>query len=407
MANPRIRAIEAFPVEQDGQRLVVVHDPAGLAAGQVVVSGPALYILSLMDGLHTLEEIQAQFARQFGQPLPPEELTGMIEQLDTAHFLESDRFRDYFQSLVDAYRASPARVSREQNAYGLGDAGLTEGLSRVLSRCEATVTGREGRRLAGLVAPHLDYPRGAPAYADAYGLLATVPPARRYVILGTNHFGRASGPVATTKDFQTCLGTATTDRAFLERLSARLGIDLSEHEFDHQAEHSVELQVILLQHLLGREAFEIVPILCHDPCGPTGTASYDGKGADLHAFAVALGELIRQDAGVTPTVVIAGADLSHVGRRFGDERDLDETFLREVEKQDRAALAGLTQTPDGEAFVGTIRGRQNRTRVCSSGCLYALRTALADARAELLRYHQAADPESGTCVTCSAMAFWV
>jgi AmmeMemoRadiSam system protein B len=223
------------------------------------------------------------------------------------------------------------------------------------------------------------------------------------VILGTNHFGRATAPVATRKDFQTPLGLTRTDGEFLSRLDQRCGADLCAHEFDHQREHSVELQVLVLQHLLGADNFEIVPVLCHDPCGPPGTAPYDGHGVDLRVFAEALGGLIREDD--TPTVVIAGADLSHVGRRFGDDRELDADFLREIERRDHEALEQVANNSAGP-FVETLRNRANNTRVCSAGCIYALMTALPQARGELLRYHQAVDPEGGTGVTCTAMAFW-
>src|SRR4029079_11601775 len=122
--------------------------------------------------------------------------------------------------------------------------------------------GTGDRHLAGLIAPHLDYPRGTPCYADAYGVLATMPPPKRVVILGTNHFGRASSSVATRKDFQTPLGTTRTDREFIAALEQSCGSDLCEHEFDHLREHSVELQVLVLQHLFGANSFTIVPVLC-------------------------------------------------------------------------------------------------------------------------------------------------
>jgi AmmeMemoRadiSam system protein B len=401
---PKLRPIEVFPVEQNGERLLIVHDPSGLAAGQVVVSPPALYLMSLMDGQRTLPEIGAAFGEMFGQAVPADELQEMVERLEAGHFLDSEGFRNHFQSLVDAYRAAPARASRDHNGYGLGEEGLSAGFTRMLSRCKVASAGAGGRRLAGLVAPHLDYPRGTPCYADAYGLLSALPRAERYVILGTNHFGRGTGPVATSKDFKTPLGTTRADRIFLDALQQRIGADLCEHEFDHQQEHSVELQVLLLQHLLGAESFEIVPVLCHDPCGPSGTGSYDGKGADLQSFATALGELIREDS--RSTVIIAGADLSHVGRRFGDDCELESSFLGDVQRRDRQALGALVESPDAEGFLASLRAHANSTRVCSAGCIYALRTALKGTQAELLRYHQAVDADSGTCVTCSAIAFW-
>jgi MEMO1 family protein len=399
---PKLRPVEVFPVEQDGERLLVVNDPSNLSVGNIVIAGPALYVFSLLDGRHDLEEIQQEFEKQYGQALPREELEEMLAQLDAAHYLDSDNFANYFKSLVDDYRVAPARVSG--NGAGLGLNGNYAGTIReMMSRCEVALTGNGERRLAGLVAPHLDYARGTPCYADAYGVLATMPAAKRFIILGTNHFGRATSTVATRKDFQTALGTTRTDREFIAALEQRCDADLCEHEFDHLREHSVELQVLVLQHLFGSQNFEIVPVLCQDPCGPTGTGPYDGRGVDLHVFAEALGELVRKDD--TPTVIIAGADLSHVGRRFGDSRDLDATFLSEIDRYDRKALAAVSKN-DNAKFLNILTDAGNETRICSVGCIYALMTALPDARAELLRYHQAADSKTDTCVTCAAVAFW-
>jgi AmmeMemoRadiSam system protein B len=425
---PKLRPVEAFPVEHGGERLIVVHDPSGLAQGPITVSPAAMFVLLMLDGQKGPRAVQQAFAEQFGQPIPPEQLEGLVGQLDTAGYLESDAFARHYRSLVDGYRAAPARLCRDLSAYGIDvfDEGRARGetageqavpdhgdrdvadilkadLARMLSRCEVSLIGKRTRRLAGLIAPHLDYGRGTPCYADAYAVLATAEPVRRVVILGTNHYGRATSVAATRKDFQTPLGTTRTDRAFLEALEARCGVDLCEHEFDHAREHSVELQVLILQFLLGAGNFEIVPALCHDPCGPTGTAPYDGKGADLRVFGEALGDLIRSDP--TPTLIIAGADLSHVGRRFGDDRELEPAFLSDVERKDREALQEIIAGRQ-EDFVRKLAGRENATRVCSAGCIFALRTALNGAAGELLRYHQAVDRPGGTCVTCCAAAFW-
>lgn len=408
---PRLRPVEAFPIENGGQRLIMIHDPSGFADGALTVSPAAMYILMQLDGQKGPAEIQQAFAAQFGQSVPQDQLDELLDQLEQAHYLDSDGFASHYQSLVDAYRAAPARRCRELGAYGLdgGDEAdhariLKASLDQVLARCEVSLAGRPTRRLAGLIAPHLDYPRGTPCYADAYGVLATAGPFRRVVVLGTNHYGRGTSVVGTRKDFETPLGTTATDRAFMHALEARCGAGLCGDEFDHAREHSVELQVILLQHLLGPGGFEIVPFLCHDPCGPNGTAAYDGQGVDLRVFAEALRDLIRDDG--KPTLVLAGADLSHVGWRFGDQCELGRSFLAEVERQDREALREVVAGRP-EQFVGVLSGRENATRVCSAGCIYALLTAVEGAEGELLRYHQAVDEPNGTGVTCCAAAFWV
>ena len=218
--------------------------------------------------------------------------------------------------------------------------------------------------LRGVVAPHLDYARGGPVYADVYATLKQTPAADRYVILGTNHFGRSTGVAATGKDFLTPLGRVETDRAFIKRLEARLGRGLREHEFDHNAEHSVELQVHFLQMLYAAAEFQIVPVLCHDPCGPSGTKPYDGRGVDLGDFADALGALIAEDG--TRTVVIAGADLSHIGQHFGDEQPTTPEFLAQVRASDGELLRCM-ETRQDEELLQVVRGSRNATRVLQHG----------------------------------------
>lgn len=407
--KPLLRPVEAIPIDQDGQQLILIQDPRGLASGPIVVSPAALYLFSFMDGEHEIEEIARAFEEQFGQTVPLEQLRDMVQQMDVALFLDNERFAQHRLSLIEAYRSSPVRTSSDAESFGADEDGLGPTIQRMLAEGGSAARETDGsRRLVGLVAPHLDYPRGAGCYAEAYNLFAREVMSRmerptRYVILGTNHFGEGSSVVATGKDFQTPLGTTRTDTAFVKALSDACGYDLCMHEFDHQREHSIELQVLILQQLLGPEAFEIVPILCHDPCGPTGTAPYDGEGVDLRAFADVLRRVIEQDD--RRTFLIAGADLSHVGTRFGDDHDLSRAFLGEVEALDRKALdAVVAGDPDG--FVQLLAEQENRTRICSAGSIFALANVLGDAKAELLLYEQAVDEEQTTGVTCSAMAFW-
>ncbi len=383
--------------------MVLIQDPTGLADAPLVISPAGFFVVRLLDGTHTLDQIQVQFLTQFAQVLPRRQLEELVEKLDASHYLDSAAFTCFYDGLVAAYRAAPTRTGRDAASFGAEEDGLTLTLDRLLGGRRLAENPPAGRRLVGLVAPHLDYPRGGPCYAAAYGVLAQAGPVERVVILGTNHFGRGTSVVATGKDFETPLGVTRTDREFLDRLQVRLSADLCRHEFDHLREHSVELQVLVLQHLLGAERFEIVPILCPDPCGPNGMAPYDGEGVDLDVFARALGEVIADHEG--RTLIVAGADLSHFGWRFGDECDLDPAFLTQVERKDREALNALV-AGDAAAFVTGIRTRDNDTRICSAGCIYALTTAVAGAKAELLGYHQAVDQESGTAVSCSAMALW-
>ena len=395
--KPCLRPVEAFRLPETEAMDIGVRDRTGLSNVVLTLSPAALQVMALMDGAHTCEEIRREIGAAFGQPLAEGTLQSMLAHLEQAHMLEGPAFEEHYESLVEQYRGQATREMPSAAAVGiLDDSG--EVFERIIAEFE---THAATSCVRGLVAPHLDYPRGGPCYAAAYGALRDRPKPDRVIILGTNHFGRSTSVVATASAFSTPLGTTQTDVQFLELLEVRCG-NLRGYEFDHAREHSIELQVAWLQHVFGADGFTILPLLCPDPSGPTGTAPVDGKGVDLRDFADALGELLQNDTG--DTLIVAGADLSHVGAEFGDERTLDDAFLAEVNDRDRRALNHL-EMGDPEAFLGAVAENGNPTHICSAGCVYVLAKVLGGATATILRYHQAVDQSSQTCVTCAAATF--
>jgi len=393
---PRLRPLERLPT-QDGDG-VMLRDPSGFAPGVLSVSPPMLFILALMDGRNPPADIQARFMMRFGRMLFSEELTGLLRQLDQGGFLDSPAFAARRTAAINAYLQSPVRKLRDPESFSAGEGPLDSFFDAMLSQGKTN-----GDRVLGFVAPHLDYPRGAPCYAPAYRDLAKRTDARRFVILGTNHFGESHAVVGTRKDFETPWGVVPYDPAFMRELDRRCGADLCAGEFDHAREHSIELQAVLLRHVLGDRPFTIVPYLCPDPCGPTGTKPRQGAGVDLNDFATQLGELIAVDS--TPTCIIAGADLSHVGAYFNDANPLDERSLAELRRSDLAALQHV-ESGDPDAFRRAVAQTGNETNICSVGCIYAATVALGENVRPIIRqYHQSVTPEIANCVTCAAIDF--
>lgn len=398
---PKVRQVELHP-SRERPGLADLTDPTGIAAIGLTMSEAALFVLAMMDGSHDRLDIQAGFMRRHGRMLFSDELDGMIRRLDEALFLEGPRFEAHLTELAGKYRQAAVRPLRDKDALGAPVEKLAAFLDSMLGQ-GAPAEDKPKGGVVGLAAPHLDYARGGPCYAAAYGGLAERTDAVRFVILGANHFGWSRSVVGTRKDFETPFGLVRHDAEFMSRMDRRCGLDLCEKEYDHVREHSVELQVVLLRHVLNRREFVIAPYLCPDPCGPSGTAPGDGRGADLKAFAAALVAEIAADG--VPTCVIAGADLSHVGRYFRDGRDLEPDFLREVEESDRRALHAVLESGP-EAFREEITASRNATNICSVGCIYVLATTMKSvARPRLLRYHQAVISEAENCVTCAAMEF--
>lgn len=390
---PAVRPLDVAPFRNERDEMYfALHDLSQVAPRPIAVSLPGYFVLTHLDGKHTCGQVQAAFLKQFGQLISADQIEQMLSSLDQALMLDNEGYQQAYDRCCADYLAAPTRDNRHRYPPA---AELQSIIAEMLaSGSPATVTD-----LRGIISPHLDYRRGWRCYADAYATLAQAPPAERYVILGTNHFGRSSAVAATTKDFETPLGRVTTDRELIRRLELSLGQSLCEHQFDHSVEHSVELQLHVLQVCQPEHAFQIVPLLCPDPSAPTGTMPHDGRGPDLGDFADTLAQALANDD--RRTVLIAGADLSHVGQHFGDQQPTTPEFLRQVERDDRTLLE-LLESRLEESFVEELRMSENPTRVCGAGCIYTLLRALPEQPCRVIRYEQAVDMDSETHVTCAA-----
>lgn len=396
---PSLRPLEIHPAHAPSEPpLFAVRDMAQIATQPLAVSLGGYFVMMCLNGELTADDVIRLSQEQFGRPIEREQVLALVAALDEHFYLETPRFFQEYARRVNAYRGADARDSRER--WPAADALRTE-LDR-MAELVTPETRRDAavltRALRGLMVPHLDYERGGPCYAEALALLRAAPPAERYVILGTNHFGHGDQVVATSKDFLTPVGRVRCDRGLLERLRQRLDCDLTEHEFDHEQEHSIDLPLHLLQHAYRDEDFEIVPLLCPDPTRPVllGEAARDAGAAELGD---ALAAELAADG--KRTVLIASADWSHVGQYFGDEQPTSNEFLDEIGRSDMRLL-GLLERRNEDDFLAAVRATENATRICSVGCIYALLRALPGAALRVLRYHQAASFEAETTVTCAA-----
>ncbi len=122
----------------------------------------------------------------------------------------------------------------------------------------------------------------------------------------------------------------------------------------------------------------------------------------LDRFADALAAEMADSQG--ESCIVAGADLSHVGERFGDRRELTPSFLGSVEERDRVLLARL-ESADADGIYEQLAKDENPTRVCGGGSLYVMTKVLAGAPGKVLRYEQSVDRATKTCVTSAAVIF--
>lgn len=393
---PRLRPVEAFPTEHEGRPYVVLRDPAGYTAAVLMLPLPVIEVVALFDGQHSLLDIQAELTRRHGEIVPRAQLEGLIESLDGHGFMDSARFAERRAAIDGAFLGAPIRAATHAGGAYPAE---PEALRAAIDAFFATPAGpgpiqwvkADGDAVSGIIAPHIDYHRGGAAYAWAYRPLAERCPADLFVIVGTCHAGMADPFALTGKDYATPLGPAPVDREFVERLAARAGQDCFASELAHRVEHSLEFQAVFLRYLYaGRRDFTIVPVLAsfaHEALLRRRGVEEDPR---VPRFLEALGETIA--ASGRRVALIAGADLAHVGPRFGDAAPVSEAERGRIEREDRAMLAAV-EARDARGFFESVAGDGDRRRICGLSPIYAVLRALGTGPATLRHYGQWPDPD--------------
>jgi MEMO1 family protein len=412
--RPRLRPVEAFPVQQDGKVLIYLKDPMNLAA-PIGIAPVGYFILSHFDGQHSLVDIQEAYCRQFGTLLMTDDLKNFIAMLDEHYYLLSERFDDHQRAVLEEFRKLPTRVAAHVGGV------YQNNPAELRTQLDGYFAAPKGPGLPhgktptpspkAIVAPHIDFHRGGPTYAWAYRSLAESDGADLYIILGTSHCGGENSFILTLKDFETPLGLVETDKEFVKALQRSCQENLFADEYLHRGEHSVEFQAVMLKFINQRRAelrseperpFKIVPILVSSFHPMVQSRTLPEQHPPLARFINALQDLASSQA--RRVCLVAGVDLAHVGRQFGDREEITPKFLRWVGDEDQLLIDRLAAL-DAPGFFNEIAKDQDRRRICGFSPLYALIHLLDGTQGRLLKYDQAFTPETGSAVTFTSMVF--
>jgi hypothetical protein len=362
--RPKLRPLDAFPVDVQGQKMIYLRDPDGFSEQTLAVPYNAYYLMMHFDGDHSIVDLQEAYARRFnGVLVTGEEIGKLIQRLDEALLLDNDRFAAARREREEAFHAAPTRAAIHAGAsYPDEPAALRETIEGFFSSEEGP--GPIGNRgggdtLAALVAPHIDFGRGGPCFAWAYKAVAESPPPDVFLVLGTGHSARVPF-VLTAKDFQTPFGPVRADRELIEHLQRDTEQDLLADEFAHRGEHSVEFQTVFLKYPYPDSDISFVPILC---------GSFQGLAPD----------------GGSP---------------------MDSPIVSDFIEALRGAVEACGKRVCTVAGVDLIHGRGDQTRICGASSLYTMLQTVRAERVELLKYDRAIDEEAQSLVSFASMALY-
>lgn len=402
--RPLLRMLDVFPVEMDGDRVICMRDPMKISDQTMMINDVAFHFASMMDGTATVKEICDSFEERFGKRISEDEIGGFVKQLDEYFFLDNDRFRERFEAEWEKYDALDARpCSHAGLSYPADAVELRKFMDGFYESAEARAAMEMSSKISvkGIIAPHIDVRHGGECFAAAYAYLKERRP-DVFVIFGVGHGLSTNLYTVTPKDYETPLGTMKVDGAAVASMGESLGDEIFAESFAHKAEHSIEFQVLFLQHILGTDAenIPILPVLC------TSFHEIMGRGAspmDIPDVSNFLKALEKALAG-KDVCYVAGVDLAHVGKKFGDPEAPDDSTAESIKVGDMRSME-LAAACDVEGFWKSIADGMNARKVCGVSAIYTFLKCCGAGKGHILKYDQMRDETSGSLVSYVSMAY--
>jgi AmmeMemoRadiSam system protein B len=377
-----------------------IRDPYKYSDAMLVIPPGLVECLQNFDGGHTDLDLKLAISRATNSLEVSEIQQHLTQTLSAAGFLEDEVFEQLRRERRNEFAASPIReAAHVGTAYPDEPDALRETMIRYMS--DPPPAAFDGN-LLGVAAPHVSPDGGWESYRAAYSVLRPEHRDKTFVILATSHYGEPERFGLTRKNFATPLGEARADRPLIDWLANRGGAAVSMEDYCFSFEHTVEFQVLFLQHVLGPEV-KILPVLC----GPFARSLFQGGQPEdddgVRRFFDALGEL--HDRERDKLVWVLGVDMAHMGARYGDpfEAVANEGRMAEVGVRDARRMERIN-AGDAGGFWDLVRENRDDLKWCGSAPFYTFLKSIPNLRGELLNYEQW-NIDERSVVSFAGMAF--
>ena len=397
--HPRLRP--GLSASRDGRssEFIYLHDTWRQSPQPLRLSLAEFHLVEQMNGQQALSQLL-----ETSLALPVSGGAGMLhsllDRLEDGLFLDGPKWQARLSAPVrepaclGTYAADPQELRRQLREL------FTDPQSSGLPDPKVKPNGR----LRAVLAPHMDYGRGGRTYTWAFKELVEQTTASLFVIIGTSHYSRQRFTL-TRKHFKTPLGVVPTDQDYIDRLEKHYGAGLFADEYQaHLPEHSIELEVVLLQYLLAESRpLRIVPLVVGSFHDAVLNRQSPARSDDIDRMMKALVQL-EAELPEPPAYIISG-DLAHIGPKFGDAMAVHHDWLVQSRAGDEA-LINAAQAADWAAYSDLITEEQDCRRICGYPPTYTLLQALKPSSGRLLHYDQYIHPKGYESVSFASMAFY-
>ena len=397
---PRLRlGLDFLPSPDPQHPGLYIRDPLRFSDAILLVPPELVACLACFDGEQTELDLRQDLVRATGDIQVGDLERHLVDALSDAGFLENEQFENMQRARIEEFATASVREPAHAGSAYPGDAEEAHAQLNEFM-LDSPVAG--ANNLLGIAAPHVSPFGGADCYRDAYNALRPEHADRTFVILGTSHYGAPDVFGLTRKNFLTPLGEARTDVALVDELERNAPQAVRMEDYCHAIEHSIEFQVLFLQHIYGPDV-KILPLLC----GSFARSVYQGGAPEDNDHVKRFfGSLAEIGARMGDDLFwVLGIDMAHMGRRYGDSMiaRADQGEMRGVEERDRRRIDSVNESDSG-AFWDQVQQRQDDLKWCGASPIYTFLKAMPQARGNLERYQQWNIDEQSV-VSFAAMTF--
>ena len=388
-----------MPSPDPGRPGLLIRDPFRFSDSMLLIPPQLVPCLACFDGAQTSLDLRASLVQITGDIQVSELEKHLYNTLSEAGFLEDENFEQLRAERIREFAEAPKREASHAGSAYPNDAGEAR---KTLSEFMQGGAASTEDSLIGIAAPHVSPFGGWESYRDAYNALVPAYQNRTFVVLGTSHYGEPDRFGLTRKPFVTPFGEAITDLALVDELERGAPGAVRMEDYCHAVEHSIEFQVLFLQHVYGAN-IRILPILC----GSFARSIYEGgqpeANEDVARFLGVLGEIAARES--NRLFWVLGVDMAHMGRRYGDPQPAkaDEGLMAAVAVRDQGRIDRVKQA-DPQGFWSQIQENRDDLKWCGSSPIYTFLKAVPHAQGTLRRYQQWNIDEQSV-VSFAAIAF--
>ena len=384
-ALPRLRAtLDFMPSPQRDRPGLMIRDPFQFSDSVLIVPPQLVECLTFFDGEQSPLDLRAHLVRITGDLQAGDLEQHLLDTLSQAGFLEDNNFAQRREHAERSFAETPVRMPQHA---GSGYPEHPDELRKVFAEY---MTGNSTEAAAGttaaIAAPHVSPFGGVDSYRAAYSALSPADADRTFVVLGTSHYGEPDRFGLTRKAFATPFGQTTPDLALVDELAQAAGSAAAMEDYCHAVEHSIEFQVVFLQHLFG-PSIKVVPVLCGAFDRGMRPGGLPEESENVQRMFGALGNIAAREG--SRLLWVLGVDMAHMGRRYGDGFDAlaGQDAMAEVAQRDRDRI-GRMETGDAAGFWERVRENRDDLKWCGSSPIYTFLRVLPQARGSLRSYQQ-------------------